>query len=126
MKRRICYFVLATLQIITWHFVTSRPFAPHDSPPPKEPIQDVPHVGSERQQFKGLKSIGGEIYGNQQASRGLSRLGSRPPNCQHRCQGCIPCNPIQTPATTDRKAVQYTNYEPEGWKCKCGTAFFNP
>ena len=70
--------------------------------------------------FQGLEN------GNEKTYMWLSRLGSRPPNCQHKCEGCIPCDPIQTPTTTDQIGVQYANYVPEGWKCKCGTSFFNP
>ncbi|XP_010047540.1 EPIDERMAL PATTERNING FACTOR-like protein 2 isoform X2 [Eucalyptus grandis] len=58
--------------------------------------------------------------------RGMSRLGSRPPNCERKCRGCEPCEATQIPATTDRASVQYANYEPEGWKCKCGSSFYDP
>ncbi|PWA65280.1 hypothetical protein CTI12_AA335740 [Artemisia annua] len=54
----------------------------------------------------------------------LSRLGSRPPRCEHKCKGCAPCSPIQVP--TAHFGPQYTNYEPEGWKCRCGSILFNP
>ncbi|KAK9075743.1 hypothetical protein SSX86_004072 [Deinandra increscens subsp. villosa] len=54
----------------------------------------------------------------------LSRLGSRPPRCEHRCRGCEPCSPTQV--ATVRFGPQYANYEPEGWKCKCGSVFYNP
>ncbi|KAL4563812.1 hypothetical protein LXL04_027858 [Taraxacum kok-saghyz] len=60
----------------------------------------------------------------QKAEEELSRLGSRPPICEHKCRGCTPCSPIQVP--TAHLAPQYANYEPEGWKCKCGSIFFNP
>ncbi|KAL6984643.1 hypothetical protein U1Q18_018021 [Sarracenia purpurea var. burkii] len=53
-------------------------------------------------------------------------IGSRPPNCDNKCGGCKPCDPIQVPATIDHFGVQFANYEPEGWKCKCGASFFNP
>lgn len=58
--------------------------------------------------------------------RGMSRIGSTPPRCEHKCGGCIPCNPIQIPTNKDLLGVQYANYEPEGWKCKCGNSYFNP
>ncbi len=51
---------------------------------------------------------------------------SRPPSCQHKYGGCIPCYPIQAPTTSGHIGVQYANNEPEGWKRKCGTSFFNP
>ncbi|KAJ8471398.1 hypothetical protein OPV22_025741 [Ensete ventricosum] len=59
--------------------------------------------------------------------RGLARAGSRPPSCEHKCGGCTPCTATQVPpATTDHLRPQYANYEPEGWKCKCGSALYNP
>lgn len=61
-----------------------------------------------------------DVYG------GLARAGSRPPSCVHKCGGCTPCTATQVPATTDHSRTQYANYEPEGWKCKCGSAFYNP
>ncbi|PIA64290.1 hypothetical protein AQUCO_00100044v1 [Aquilegia coerulea] len=63
---------------------------------------------------------------NQEAYKGLSTLGSKPPNCKHGCGGCVPCEAIQVPTTNDHLRVQYTNYEPEGWKCKCGASLFSP
>ncbi|XP_010062649.1 EPIDERMAL PATTERNING FACTOR-like protein 2 [Eucalyptus grandis] len=60
---------------------------------------------------------------------GGSKIGSRPPRCEHKCYGCTPCEPTQVPATHNGHAhvrVQYTNYEPEGWKCKCGPSLYNP
>lgn len=57
---------------------------------------------------------------------GISRLGSRPPNCDHRCGKCSPCIAIQVPSNTQQLQLQFSNYEPEGWKCKCGSSFFTP
>ncbi|KAI3954008.1 hypothetical protein MKW98_017832, partial [Papaver atlanticum] len=31
---------------------------------------------------------------------------------------------IQFPKTTDHVGIQNANYEPEVWKCKCGTTLF--
>ncbi|KAI3495724.1 hypothetical protein L1887_38070 [Cichorium endivia] len=69
---------------------------------------------------EGIASIGNMV----QEQEELSRLGSRPPRCEHKCRGCTPCCPIQVP--TAHVGPQYANYEPEGWKCKCGSIFFNP
>ncbi|XP_042752356.1 EPIDERMAL PATTERNING FACTOR-like protein 6 [Lactuca sativa] len=69
---------------------------------------------------QGIGSIGNMV----KEEEGLSRLGSRPPRCEHKCRGCTPCFPIQVP--TAQVGPQYANYEPEGWKCKCGSIFFNP
>ncbi|XP_042021725.1 EPIDERMAL PATTERNING FACTOR-like protein 6 [Salvia splendens] len=55
----------------------------------------------------------------------LKKLGSKPPSCEHKCYGCKPCEAIQVPTTT-HFGVLYTNYEPEGWKCKCGPTFYSP
>ncbi|WOG99138.1 hypothetical protein DCAR_0518486 [Daucus carota subsp. sativus] len=52
-------------------------------------------------------------------------IGSRPPRCEQRCNGCSPCEAIQVP-TNHHVGIQFTNYEPEGWKCKCGKSFFTP
>lgn len=58
--------------------------------------------------------------------RGIeNRIGSRPPTCEHKCYGCSPCEATQVP-TTSHVGIQYTNYEPEGWKCKCGPTFYSP
>ncbi|KAK1290667.1 hypothetical protein QJS10_CPB18g00807 [Acorus calamus] len=65
-----------------------------------------------------------EAYGERLMA--LGTLGSRPPNCERKCGGCRPCEAIQIPTTTDHFGIQYSNYEPEGWKCKCGASFFNP
>ncbi|KAL7238115.1 hypothetical protein ACSBR2_004249 [Camellia fascicularis] len=68
------------------------------------------------------------VHRNEEAQKGVSSLGlgSSPPKCEHKCRGCKPCNAIQVPTTTDHLGLHYANYEPEGWKCKCGTSFFNP
>lgn len=58
--------------------------------------------------------------------RGIeNRIGSRPPSCDHKCYGCSPCEATQVP-TNSHVGIQYTNYEPEGWKCKCGPTFYSP
>ncbi|TKY72816.1 EPIDERMAL PATTERNING FACTOR protein 3 [Spatholobus suberectus] len=77
--------------------------------------------GNERRRILKAKA-----NGYKEAFRGLSRLGSTPPRCEHKCGGCIPCDPIQIPTNNDLLGAQYANYEPEGWKCKCGNAYFNP
>ncbi|KAL8537761.1 hypothetical protein ACS0TY_012777 [Phlomoides rotata] len=60
------------------------------------------------------------------ANKEINKIGSRPPRCEHKCYGCMPCEAIQVPTITGRVGVQYTNYEPEGWKCKCGPTFYSP
>ncbi|RAL42427.1 hypothetical protein DM860_017607 [Cuscuta australis] len=62
----------------------------------------------------------------------LRRIGSFAPRCEHKCSGCKPCVAIQVPTTTAHlgggvgTTVLYTNYEPEGWKCKCGPTLYTP
>lgn len=56
----------------------------------------------------------------------MEKIGSRPPRCEDKCYGCEPCEAIQVPTTSGRVGVQYTNYEPEGWQCKCGPTFYAP
>lgn len=58
--------------------------------------------------------------------KGLNKIGSSPPSCEDKCYGCMPCKAIQVPTTISPIGVQYTNYEPEGWKCKCGPSFYTP
>lgn len=55
-----------------------------------------------------------------------NKLGSSPPSCENKCFGCMPCEAIQVPTTNNRVGVQYANYEPEGWKCKCGPTLYTP
>ncbi|XP_017972392.1 PREDICTED: EPIDERMAL PATTERNING FACTOR-like protein 1 [Theobroma cacao] len=83
--------------------------------------------------------------------RGLSfeektRLGSTPPSCHNKCNGCHPCMAVQVPTLPsherfqpgltkgitnsmqflDPSGNQYSNYKPLGWKCRCGKNFYNP
>nr|GEW68344.1 gypsy/Ty3 retroelement polyprotein [Tanacetum cinerariifolium] len=55
----------------------------------------------------------------------MKRMGSSPPRCEHKCYGCSPCEATQVPTTREVR-IQYSNYEPEGWKCKCGPALYSP
>ncbi|KAJ0008226.1 hypothetical protein Pint_28977 [Pistacia integerrima] len=70
---------------------------------------------------QGTKNINEEAY---------SKIGSTPPSCAQKCYGCHPCEAIQVPITGEHKkshlGIQYANYEPEGWKCKCGPSFHSP
>ncbi|PKU60935.1 EPIDERMAL PATTERNING FACTOR-like protein 1 [Dendrobium catenatum] len=58
------------------------------------------------------------------------KLGSKPPSCEYRCGACKPCGAVKVPTTSEGNncglRAQYTNYEPEGWMCKCGSSFYNP
>ncbi|CAN8299034.1 unnamed protein product [Cochlearia groenlandica] len=82
-------------------------------------------------------------------SEDKARLGSRPPSCHNRCNGCHPCMPTQVPTLPSRTRFtrvdpfsggfvrpppssltnvldQYSNYKPMGWKCHCNGHFYNP
>ncbi|KAJ9170381.1 hypothetical protein P3X46_018493 [Hevea brasiliensis] len=87
-----------------------------------------------------------------QSPRGLlfeekTRLGSTPPSCYNKCNGCHPCMAVQVPTMPSHSRVQpglakslefldpypspsgnnrYSNYKPLGWKCHCGGHFYNP
>ncbi|KAK4754174.1 hypothetical protein SAY87_002278 [Trapa incisa] len=73
-----------------------------------------------------------------------ARLGSTPPSCYNKCNGCHPCQAVQVPTgpiishrsiSTDGKdslhqfqpeGDGYSNYKPLGWKCRCRNRLFNP
>ncbi|KAF8401022.1 hypothetical protein HHK36_014325 [Tetracentron sinense] len=124
MKRNIFCFVIAVLQIARLVSAASRPFAPYD--PAHQHGQSPQSLQASLGTNQGFNSMEGVAEENEEAYTGLNRLGSRPPNCEHKCGGCSPCEAIQVPTTSDRLGIQYANYEPEGWKCKCGPSFFNP
>ncbi|QCE13528.1 hypothetical protein DEO72_LG11g521 [Vigna unguiculata] len=132
----MCYILMASILITHLVCVKSKPLFLLDASTQQAPfkhsstVADVQGVskhvfdstqGNERKTM--LKSKG---KGYKEALRGLSRLGSTPPRCEHKCGGCIPCDPIQIPTNNDLLGAQYANYEPEGWKCKCGNTYFNP
>ncbi|GLU13099.1 hypothetical protein SLE2022_297460 [Rubroshorea leprosula] len=76
-----------------------------------------------------------------------TRLGSTPPSCHNKCNGCHPCMAVQVPTLPSHDGTQpdssgsavsnpkqfidpsgnrYSNYKPLGWKCRCGDHFYNP
>ncbi|KAK7402257.1 hypothetical protein VNO78_14377 [Psophocarpus tetragonolobus] len=125
MKTTFCCFLLLALQIIiSWESVVGarRSFRPSDGmshPGPKE----VPPNTVESE--KGL--MGREVKAD--VMEEVSKIGSSPPSCEHKCYGCTPCEAIQVPSTSSRRShlgVQYANYEPESWKCKCGPSLYSP
>ncbi|KAL3528614.1 hypothetical protein ACH5RR_007936 [Cinchona calisaya] len=99
---------------LVW-MTNSRPFVPNGKEQNSASLQI--NVSS------GNKEENQETDENKEVSR---RIGSSPPSCQHKCYGCMPCEAIQVPTTSSRVGVQYANYEPEGWKCKCGPTFYTP
>jgi len=79
--------------------------------------------------LKGFMDIGTSEAMQEAYGRGVSKIGSSPPSCEHKCYGCVPCEAIQVPSTSTRRShlgIQYANYEPESWKCKCGPSFYSP
>ncbi|XP_058006705.1 uncharacterized protein LOC110634058 [Hevea brasiliensis] len=79
------------------------------------------------QDIEGLGEVAG--FNKEACSKGLNKIGSSPPSCEHKCFGCTPCEAIQVPTTSKTHyhlGVNYANYEPEGWKCKCGPSFYSP
>nr|XP_011460301.1 PREDICTED: EPIDERMAL PATTERNING FACTOR-like protein 6 [Fragaria vesca subsp. vesca] len=122
---RISSFILAVC-LLSWVSLTiSKPFPhqPDQSPHPKGATFGSKQGVDDQKSLEGGK----ENYEGEEYYRGLmTRLGSIPPNCAHSCKRCVPCVPVQMPTTNDHIEVQYANYEPEGWKCKCGSTFFNP
>eukprot|EP00249_Psilotum_nudum_P003797 c17290_g1_i2 orf=54-398(-) len=71
-------------------------------------------------------------------------IGSKPPNCQNKCNTCSPCSAVQIPtspaqgnpptlkthpqyySSNVQESEKYSNYKPVGWKCKCGKQLYNP
>ncbi|XP_078432017.1 EPIDERMAL PATTERNING FACTOR-like protein 4 [Wolffia australiana] len=64
--------------------------------------------------------------GIHQGSERWAAVGSSPPSCRRKCGGCAPCAAVQIPAAARPARVDYANYVPEGWKCQCGSSFYNP
>ncbi|XP_022756436.1 EPIDERMAL PATTERNING FACTOR-like protein 6 [Durio zibethinus] len=124
MKQRMCCFLIVALQTISWIHVSTRSLASDDVEPHQDKVREFSGVTFDSEQGLESKGVG---YGSEETySRMLVRLGSRPPNCQRKCGRCTPCVATQIPANSDKLGIQNTNYEPEGWKCKCGSTFFNP
>ncbi|KAK7294369.1 hypothetical protein RJT34_17258 [Clitoria ternatea] len=116
-------FVLA-LHIVSCVSAAKRPFIPAQEKAPQ------PSSSYTIKSKKGLMSIEGMSRTTQKAyDREVSKIGSSPPSCEHKCYGCVPCEAIQVPSTSSRRShlgIQYANYEPESWKCKCGPSFYSP
>ncbi|KAF9681865.1 hypothetical protein SADUNF_Sadunf05G0047300 [Salix dunnii] len=77
-----------------------------------------------------------------------ARLGSTPPSCHSKCNGCHPCIAVQVPTLPGqnqpvqmgstktssidkifdsyRAGNRYPDYRPLGWKCRCADHFYNP
>eukprot|EP00250_Pteridium_aquilinum_P034225 c7257_g1_i1 orf=328-870(+) len=56
----------------------------------------------------------------------MGKLGSMPPSCVKRCNGCTPCEAVQVPVGQRRKRIGLLEYYPEAWRCKCKNKLYNP
>ncbi|KAL3695352.1 hypothetical protein R1sor_009428 [Riccia sorocarpa] len=75
------------------------------------------------------------------------QMGSKPPNCEDKCNFCHPCEAVEVPISnrevqkvkemeaensqqqkpsSELAAPDDTNYMPESWRCACGNNYFNP
>ncbi|XP_030457741.1 polygalacturonase [Syzygium oleosum] len=138
MMKRSCVALVLVLQLLSGVSARSSIFARDgddrhgaalhktETVPGILPSSKHPRTLSDRAQEIRSSEQEEEEDGNQM---GVSKIGSSPPRCEHKCYGCTPCEATQVPATHNGHAhvrVQYTNYEPEGWKCKCGPSLYSP
>ncbi|KAI3979321.1 hypothetical protein MKX01_020529 [Papaver californicum] len=123
-KRRISVLVAAFLLLMSWVSASNRNLIPYGDNDAHLQGQSTEFLPTRVESTQGSEKE--VVVASEEACDGLSTLGSRPPSCVHRCEGCIPCGAIQVPTRTDHLNVQYANYEPEDWKCKCGNALFDP
>ncbi|XP_062087716.1 EPIDERMAL PATTERNING FACTOR-like protein 3 [Humulus lupulus] len=130
MKGRFCFFVIA-LQVVYWVAATSRAF------PPSDGLTIGAHLSGPGQSLQSMKPTSKEGFKNRKEEagtnesakyKGMGKIGSSPPSCEHKCYGCVPCEAIQVPTNSRHShiGIQYANYEPEDWKCKCGLSFYSP
>ncbi|CAL0326074.1 unnamed protein product [Lupinus luteus] len=126
MKGTFFCFLLA-LQIVSFVAAARGPFLPTDGTSllAQEKLQksSLPFTIESKE---GLMNIEAMLEARKEAyDRGVSKIGSSPPNCENKCYGCVPCEAIQVPSKS-HLGIQYANYEPESWKCKCGISFYSP
>ncbi|KAG0624087.1 hypothetical protein M758_3G223300 [Ceratodon purpureus] len=74
-----------------------------------------------------LDIVFGKNY-NHGSSTGSRRalVGSSPPTCIGRCEGCVPCKPVHVAITNPHPVISETDYYPEVWQCLCGTKYYSP
>ncbi|OWM79872.1 EPIDERMAL PATTERNING FACTOR-like protein 1 [Punica granatum] len=133
MKTSVWSVLLALQLLLSLASATSRNIAPTDSGTRQESLQPLSEGSMTRSMNRVATKMGAvleePIFGKQGGLVATMKIGSSPPSCEHKCSGCTPCQPAQVPATSTghgHMRVQYTNYEPEGWKCKCGPSFYSP
>ncbi|KAF8025725.1 hypothetical protein BT93_F2532 [Corymbia citriodora subsp. variegata] len=143
MMERSCLALVLVLQLLSGVSARSSIFAPsgddrrgaalHRTETNPEMLPSSKHPRTLSETAQEIRSSGHEEEekggGEGRNKVGASKIGSSPPRCEHKCSGCTPCEATQVPATHNGHAhvkVQYTNYEPEGWKCKCGPSLYTP
>ncbi|KAK3160608.1 hypothetical protein QOZ80_1BG0061850 [Eleusine coracana subsp. coracana] len=112
--RRLLRFLLFFFLLLSLN-VTSQVVIPAGGQEPVHVITEDSHSSL----------IVGGVAGGEHEQQ-LSKLGSRPPFCERKCGGCAPCTAVQVRAAEEQLRPQCANYEPVGWKCKCGDAVFDP
>ncbi|XP_059306608.1 EPIDERMAL PATTERNING FACTOR-like protein 6 [Lycium ferocissimum] len=120
MKGKFCCFLLIIFALCL-ACVRSRPLAPN-----QQSLQNKLSTNEGNMSTEVQGQVKEEEENSSVSKEEKVMLGSSPPSCEHKCYGCMPCEAIQVPTNTGRVGVQYTNYEPEGWKCKCGPALYTP
>ncbi|XP_058748799.1 EPIDERMAL PATTERNING FACTOR-like protein 3 [Vicia villosa] len=122
MKGRFFCFMLA-MNLLICVSVAKRPFLSTDAmshPDPK--YAPAPYQTIESKKVR-------ENTKSENVGMSNIKIGSSPPSCEHKCYGCKPCEAIQVPSKSSRRShlrLEYANYEPESWKCKCGPSFYSP
>ncbi|KAF1887130.1 hypothetical protein Lal_00046368 [Lupinus albus] len=128
--RFFCCFLLA-LQIVSLVSEATRHFPPPPDAMSHPGPEEAPATHSSLSYTKELQKVTEAMSVREKESydRGVNRIGSSPPSCEHKCYGCTPCDAIQVPSNNNmhiKLSLQYTNYEPESWKCKCGVTLYSP
>ncbi|AET01599.2 hypothetical protein MtrunA17_Chr8g0342581 [Medicago truncatula] len=129
MKGRLFFFLL-TLQIVSLVCVAKRPFLSthgisHSAQ--ENASKSSPPYTIESKKLKGIMGKEGMSKKREvENDREVSKIGSSPPSCEHKCYDCFPCEATQVPSRTSHLGIMYANYEPESWKCKCGPSFYSP
>ncbi|KAL3618224.1 hypothetical protein CASFOL_038545 [Castilleja foliolosa] len=122
MRLMLCCFLVLFLHILCLVSVSSRHFGPVNG------FSFFNQGTVQNQNSKTLQVITQSLSEKMEAgvNKEMKKVGSMPPSCEHKCYGCRPCDAIQVPSTTAQLGVQYTNYEPEEWMCKCGPILYSP
>lgn len=139
-KLHICSFLLLLLYLSGTVLQSTRAVDhPHNAQGKESPFPVRPITETVQQEKRMLMNGDYHKNGNAKLIVGLrKRIGSRPPLCKDKCNTCFPCEAVQVPSPIASKSsslnyktsslahLDYSNYQPEGWKCKCGTRIFNP